>query len=214
MAERADVVYHRRNWAAAPPPARSHDGAATRRSEAGASRLRAAPILPGQMATTLRGLPLLLRPCGNRHKLPARTERCDLVLSFEIRGRHGASQAPCIRGHFESEPYSVHKQGLVGWGSRIRSLASRITAARLNFEGIPPISNESGHQRLSVRLAESIPDAEVRILRPSQQVRLQRLTGAARCSSITDRRDSAHRPQSLTARPIAFLSRDYPHSGS
>jgi hypothetical protein len=53
-----------------------------------------------------------------------------------------------------------------GWGGTIRTCASRFTGARLNSRRNSPDFDESGHQRLSVRLAELIPDAEVRILPP------------------------------------------------
>jgi hypothetical protein len=43
-----------------------------------------------------------------------------------------------------------------GWGGTIRTCASRFTGARLNSRRNSPDFDESGHQRLSVRLAELI----------------------------------------------------------
>ena len=56
--------------------------------------------------------------------------------------------------------------GLAGWGGRIRTCAFRFTGGRLKTRRNSPDFDEPGHQRLSVRLAELISDAEVRILPP------------------------------------------------
>jgi hypothetical protein len=137
------------------------------------------------------GSPFMLAWLGLATPAAARTERCEQAA---LQSRAPASTASFSHSRYgDATPRRVasapHSRAF-----RVRALLSaKTTTCWLELED----------SVLGISIYRCpFPDAKVRILRPSQPVLLQRLAGAARCSSITDRRFP---PIDLRASPRARL---------